>query len=186
MAVTYFKRYRMEIDLTRRLFTPPLLPTGYRLRVWDEGLLEAHAEAKFRSFRLELDANLFPCFCDREGCLRLMSEIANRAGFMAESTWLLQFQRPGRVAPEPCGTVQGLEDDDGCGSIQNIGITPAHRGHGLGSSLLLQSLVGFRRAGLQRASLEVTAQNLGAIRLYQRLGFRKVKTVYKAAEVAYA
>ena len=115
-----------------------------------------------------------------------MSEIANRAGFMAESTWLLQFQRPGRVAPEPCGTVQGLEDDDGCGSIQNIGITPAHRGHGLGSSLLLQSLVGFRRAGLQRASLEVTAQNLGAIRLYQRLGFRKVKTVYKAAEVAYA
>jgi len=38
---------------------------------------------------------------------------------------------------------------------------------------------------LPRAFLEVTAENVGAIRLYQRLGFRNVRTVYKAVEVAY-
>jgi len=34
--------------------------------------------------------------------------------------------------------------------------------------------------------LEVTAQNSGALRLYSRLGFKTVKTVYKAVELAYA
>jgi ribosomal protein S18 acetylase RimI-like enzyme len=33
-------------------------------------------------------------------------------------------------------------------------------------------------------TLEVTSQNVGAVRLYQRLGFRKVRTVYKAVQVA--
>jgi ribosomal protein S18 acetylase RimI-like enzyme len=46
--------------------------------------------------------------------------------------------------------------------------------------------VGFRDAGIRRVYLEVTAQNTGAVRLYQRLGFRLIKTVYKAADVAYA
>ena len=49
---------------------------------------------------------------------------------------------------------------------------------------MYQALTGFRQRGLRRATLEVTAQNVGAIRLYQRLGFRKIKTVYKAAELA--
>ena len=69
---------------------------------------------------------------------------------------------------------------------ENLGITPPHRGKGLGSGLLRHALLGFREIGLRRAFLEVTAQNSGALRLYQRLGFRRVRTVYKAAEVAYA
>jgi ribosomal protein S18 acetylase RimI-like enzyme len=31
----------------------------------------------------------------------------------------------------------------------------------------------------------VTASNIGAIKLYQRLGFARARTVYKAVEVAY-
>ena len=50
-------------------------------------------------------------------------------------------------------------------------------------SLLLQALDGFRSVGLERAGLEVTAQNDGAVRLYQRLGFRRRKTLYKAVDV---
>jgi ribosomal protein S18 acetylase RimI-like enzyme len=38
--------------------------------------------------------------------------------------------------------------------------------------------------GLGAASLEVTADNARAVRLYQRLGFRRVKTVYKVVEDA--
>ena len=70
------------------------------------------------------------------------------------------------------------------GAIQNLGIVPAHRGRGLGTCLLERALEGFRQAGLARVFLEVTADNEGAIRLYRRLGFRVVKTVFKAAEVA--
>jgi len=42
--------------------------------------------------------------------------------------------------------------------------------------------MGFREKGIARVYLEVTAQNVGAVRLYQRLGFRRTRTVYKAAD----
>jgi ribosomal protein S18 acetylase RimI-like enzyme len=182
MDLTYFKRFRMEIDLAGRDLTRPVLPVGYRLVSWDESLLEAFAEAKYLSFRTEIDANVFPCLGDLAGCRRLMGEIARKPGFLPEATWLLVYAPAGQRRPEYCGTVQGIRDHWGKGAIQNLGITPAHRGAGLGTSLLFRSLEGFRRAGLTRVGLEVTAQNDGAIRLYRRLGFTMVKTVFKAVE----
>lgn len=187
MSVTYFKRYRMEFDLARdlgRVFREPPLPEGYLLLDWHESLLLAHADTKFQCFRAELDANVFPCLGDRDGCRRLMGEITRRHGFLNSATWLLQWCGGGMEEREYCGTIQGIIDVDSIGSIQNLGVIPGHRGKGLGSVLLYQALAGFRQRGLRRATLEVTAQNVGAIRLYQRLGFRKIKTVYKAAELA--
>ena len=186
MGLTYFKRFRMEYDLSSELFAPPDRPTGYYLLAWEERLLSAHGQAKYESFRYELDANVFPCLGDSEGCHRLMREISNRSGFIKEATWLLGSQLPGQKKFEYCGTIQGLLDARGTGSIQNLGVTPNHRGKGLGQLLLWNALDGFRRAGIKVASLEVTAQNTGALRLYERLGFRTVKTVYKAIDVAYA
>lgn len=186
MALTYFKRFRMEFDLVRQTFEPPELPEGYQALAWSESLLELHAQAKYLSFCFELDANVFPCLADREGCRRLMREISQRENFVPEATWLL-VRRPARPSRlEACGTIQGLRDSQGCGAVQNLGVTRAHRGRMLGAFLLCKALEGFRETGLARAYLEVTAQNTGAVRLYQRLGFRVVKTVYKAADVAYA
>ena len=55
-------------------------------------------------------------------------------------------------------------------------------GRTLGSLLVLQAMAGFGRAGLRKASLEVTAENASAVKLYGRLGFRQAKTVYKVVE----
>lgn len=186
MGLTYFRRFRMEIDLTGRDLTVRPLPHGYRFVAWDESLVPAHAEAKYRSFHDELDANVFPCLGEQAGCQRLMGEIAKKPGFLPEATWLAAYDAPGAREPEYCGTVQGICDRMGLGAIQNLGITPAHRDRGVGGALLLKALAGFRAAGLSRAHLEVTAENLGAIRLYQRLGFVTVKTVFKVAEVAFS
>jgi ribosomal protein S18 acetylase RimI-like enzyme len=177
--IAYFKRFRMEVDLND---LPPLclLPEGYRWLGWDESLLEAHAEAKFRSFVEEIDSVVFPSLSNLPGCLHLMREISRKHGFCAEATWLL-------AAPDGfCGTVQGVRERNGMGAIQNLGVTPAHRGRGLGQALLLQALHGFRRAGLGRAFLEVTARNEAAIRLYRRMGFRCRKTLYKAVDTTAA
>jgi ribosomal protein S18 acetylase RimI-like enzyme len=106
-----------------------------------------------------------------------MSEISHKGGFLPEATWLLG------CGTGYCGTVQGVRERSGLGAIQNLGVMAAHRGRGLGTALLLQALQGFRRAGLGRAFLEVTAQNEAAVRLYQRLGFRRRKTIYKPAPV---
>jgi ribosomal protein S18 acetylase RimI-like enzyme len=185
MGLTYFKRYRMEISLMETL-PAVAMPPGYSLEPWDTTLVEAHAEAKYRSFCFEIDATVFPCLGERDGCRRLMDEISRRDTFVPQATWLLNHHSHDTGMTESCGTIQGICDRHGFGAIQNLGVTPVHRGLGLGTQLLFQALHGFRQAGLRRAYLEVTAQNTGAVRLYHRLGFRRVKTVYKAAEVAYA
>ncbi|NIP86492.1 MAG: GNAT family N-acetyltransferase, partial [Planctomycetales bacterium] len=56
MPVTYFKRYRMEIELAGSLFSLPSLPTGYRMHTWHPGLLSHHADVKYRSFCGQIDA----------------------------------------------------------------------------------------------------------------------------------
>ena len=177
----YFKRYRMEISLAGRDFSVPRPPNGYRFEPWDPSLLEAFAEAKHASFRSEMDVNVFPCLGDLDGCRRLMREIVRKPGFLPQATWLLTYAR-GAKLPEFCGTVQGIRDTAGLGAIQNLGIAPEHRNYGLGTILLFHSLQGFRRAGIGHVYLEVTAHNDGAVRLYRRLGFVTIKTVYKAVE----
>jgi GNAT superfamily N-acetyltransferase len=186
MGLTYFKRFRMEVDLTNDAFECPPLPPGYQMLAFRTALIEAHAATKYRCFRCEIDANVFPCLGDRDGCLRLMNEIVRREGFMRDATWLVQYRDRTTGRAEYCGTIQGIRDRGGIGAVQNLGITPGHRGQRIGTVLMHYAMEGFRRAGLRRAYLEVTAQNSGAVRLYERLGFRKIKTVYKTAEVAYA
>jgi ribosomal protein S18 acetylase RimI-like enzyme len=185
MGLTYFKRYRMELDLTGHQVLGPRLPAGYCLIPWHESLLQVHAETKYLSFRDEIDANVFPCLGELAGCNRLMTEISRKAGFLPGTTWLAA--RCEADCPlEYCGTVQGIRDHAGMGAIQNLGIVPGHRDQGLGSILLLKALEGFRAAGLGRVHLEVTAENDGAIRLYCRMGFQIAKTVFKVVEIAYS
>lgn len=175
MAITYYKRFRMEADLQT---LPPLLRLSppFHWVPWSESLIEAHAEVKFLSFRDEMDSLVFPSLGDRFGCQRLMREIRRRPGFLPEATWLIA------TPVGYCGTIQGVVDRIGFGSIQNVGVVPAFRGMGLGRALVGQALGGFRRVGLTRAYLEVTAENGAAVQLYRAMGFRKSKTLYRAVE----
>jgi GNAT superfamily N-acetyltransferase len=184
MSVSYFKRFRMEMDLRGRRFLPVFVPTGYRLLAWNSELLHAHALAKHHSFRNEIDADVFSCLGELEGCERLMSEISLKDGFLPEATWLAAYVED--VEVEYCGTIQGVAATKNYGAIQNVGITPAHRGRGLGTALISAALMGFQQVGLPRAFLEVTAQNDRAVKLYKHLGFRRTKTLFKAVELAYS
>jgi GNAT superfamily N-acetyltransferase len=175
MAITYYKRFRMEIDLDGSL-APPDLPAPFAWIGWDEALIDRHAEVKFRSFRDEIDSAVFPCLGDRYGCQRLMREIRRKPGFLPESTWLINGPT-GDI-----GTVQGVVDRGPIGAIQNLGVVPGYRGLGLGRALVGRALDGFRCAGLRRAYLEVTAENSGAVLLYRSVGFRRAKTLYKAVD----
>jgi ribosomal protein S18 acetylase RimI-like enzyme len=184
MSVSYFKRYRMEFDLRGRRSPTVFLPRSYRLLPWNSRLLADHAEAKYLSFRDEIDANVFSCLGELDGCQRLMREIAAKDGFVPEATWLAAYVNGSEL--ECCGTIQGIRASHKYGAIQNVGITPAHRGHGVGTALIFAALAGFQQIGMSRVYLEVTAQNDGAVRLYKRLGFRRTKTLFKAVELAYS
>jgi ribosomal-protein-alanine N-acetyltransferase len=55
--------------------------------------------------------------------------------------------------------------------INNVAIRPIYRGLGMGTALLRHVLAEGRRLGARRTTLEVRASNIGARRLYERLGF---------------
>ena len=202
MDAGYCKRFRMGIDLPRSYVPLKSLPVGYQLVPWNEALLDVHARTKYQAFCHEIDAQVFPCLGELSGCRRLMHEIRRKPGFLPEATWLIarkinRYERLRETHPvspdqsvsldravplEWCGTIQGVLDSSGNGSIQNIGIVPSQRGGGLGSILIEQALSGFESAGAYHVTLEVTAENIAAIRLYQRLGFRRSKTIYKPVD----
>ncbi len=183
----YFKRYRMEIRLEEAVLPPVVLPDGYVWREWNESDIERHALTKFRSFRDEVDSEVFSCLGEYYGCLRLMSDIAQQENFLGPATWLVTRTSHQRSAtpliPDDCGTIQGIAVSDQLGSIQNIGVVPEHRGQGLGRALILKSLAGFALARMKRVVLEVTAGNLVAVELYRGLGFRITRTMYRVAPV---
>jgi ribosomal protein S18 acetylase RimI-like enzyme len=176
----YFKRYRMEFDLAKTPIPSAQLPEGYHWVDWDDAHVERHALAKHRSFRDEVDSEVFPSLGEYFGCVRLMHEICQQDSFLGPATWLIVYLGE-NGAIEDCGTIQGLGPSDQTGSIQNVGVVPEHRGLGLGRALVLKSLEGFALARRQRVVLEVTAGNRPAVDLYHSIGFRTVRTMYRTA-----
>ncbi|MEZ6053889.1 MAG: N-acetyltransferase [Planctomycetaceae bacterium] len=179
MPTKYFKRLRMEINLRRTELSEPTLPEGYEWRGWHPVLTEAHAIAKWRSFDGELDSRLFASLSSLPGCRRLMRDISMRRGFVPLSTWLIVQPATEFRTITPCATIQGMTSGWWTGSIQNVGVVPEHRGIGLGQALVMKSLLGFQKRGLNRVFLQVTAENTKAVELYKRVGFHHSRTTYK-------
>ncbi|MDG1894086.1 MAG: N-acetyltransferase [Fuerstiella sp.] len=182
MAQHRYKRFRMEIDFRFAELPAAVLPDGYHWLAWRPMLSERHAQVKWRSFRGDLDGQVFTCLSDINGCRRLITDIGRQPKFCPQATWLVAFQPEPTWPADDCGTIQGISRTGGVGSIQNVGIVPEHRGNGLGKAIVLKSLEGFQQQGLTFASLEVTALNRIAVRLYQTLGFRITRVLYREGE----
>lgn len=189
MAVTYFKRIRMELRLDQCVLPDvgsDALAVGFKLLPWSPKLLNSHADANWASFREELDAHVFPCLGELDGCRHLMKEITRRKNFAPQATWLACRESSFLGRPQACGTIQGLLTSPRDGAIQNLGVHPDCRDMGIGTALLQRALIGYRSIGCRFVNLEVTVQNTAAIRLYERLGFRRVETLFKIADVQFA
>ena len=183
MSTHYYKRFRMEFDLTRGTIPEAILPDGYAWSAWQFGDEDRHAFVKFHSFRDEIDSEVFESLSDFHGCLRLMREIGRQPGFVPNATWLVTSPADEDRLPLDCGTIQGVMASDQLGGIQNVGVLPAHRGQGLGKALVLKSLAGFREYGAKRVYLEVTAPNAAAVDLYRQIGFHTIRTMYRGVLV---
>ena len=180
----FFRRYRMELRVSEAALPAPVLPESFAWTAWRPDAADRHASAKFESFRGELDATVFPCLGELAGCRRLMADIAGQKTFLPAATWLITRRCLPDDPSSDCATIQGMAVSATLGAIQNVGVAAEVRGLGLGRALVLRSLHGFRSTGIKRVYLEVTASNDPAIELYRSLGFRTIRTMYKAAPVA--
>jgi mycothiol synthase len=67
--------------------------------------------------------------------------------------------------------------DHGRGFIDDLGVIEAQRGRGIGAALLDRSFTAFEERGLSLARLNVDSANeTGAVRLYERAGMKTVRT----------
>ncbi len=74
------------------------------------------------------------------------------------------------------------------GHIISVAVLQEHRGKGVGTKLIEQSLDEIRKQSGKECYLEVRITNQGAIDLYKRIGFRVTSTLhgyYKDGESAY-
>jgi RimJ/RimL family protein N-acetyltransferase len=53
-----------------------------------------------------------------------------------------------------------------------MGIVPSYRGMGIGKALITATIRDARRQGFHRVELEVWANNVNAITLYEKVGFQ--------------
>lgn len=67
-------------------------------------------------------------------------------------------------------------EDSTC-HIISVAVLPEYRNRGLGSSLLSSALAECQRRGAKGASLEVMVDNMPAIKLYLKFGFKIVKFI---------
>ncbi len=111
-----------------------------------------------------------------------------------ETTWRTLFTGQGSFRPDL--SVLAVQDDAVLGyalgyvyaadtaatgvesvHLGQIGVLPPARGRGVASAVVLAALRCAAAAGCTRADLEVDSDNVtGALRLYERLGFRAVRT----------
>jgi ribosomal protein S18 acetylase RimI-like enzyme len=69
-------------------------------------------------------------------------------------------------------TVDTWRTSDRIGELESLGVLPDHRGQGIGSVLLDAVDREFERIGVQDMIVGVLPGNVGAIRLYERRGYR--------------
>ncbi len=181
-SADHYKRLRMQLDLTGTLESPAL-PDGYQFVPWQPIVQDRHAQVQWRSFRDDLDGQLFNCLSSLQGCRRLLQDTVHHVQFSESATWLVVFCPEPQWPAADCAMIQGLARPGATGAIQNVGVVPEHRGFGLGRAVLLKALHGFRRQGIRKATLEVTATNQSAVQLYLSMGFEISRVLYRRANV---
>lgn len=91
--------------------------------------------------------------------------------------WIEDGRLVGNVSVMPIPYARAAEPDRAQGAIiANVVVHPAHRRRGLARSLLNAALDLMKQQGRRFAILQVDADNDGARRLYEQLGFRELRT----------
>ncbi len=158
---------------------PPVdLPAGYRLRPMDP---ERDAETVWK-----VDVAAFRDHWGFVGFgLDEFQKWMEQPSFRPELWTLAEEESTGRAVGiglstidpnwiEHCGRQEGW--------VNTLAVLREHRHRGLGGALLVHSMHLLRQEGMQYATLGADSENLtGAVRLYERLGFRvqKVQVAYR-------
>jgi ribosomal protein S18 acetylase RimI-like enzyme len=163
----------MEIELSAALN----LPAGAAARSiavenWSERHQDEAAQLIANAYQGHIDSEINDQYRSAAGARRFLMNIVQYPGcgaFYQPASFVAVDPRSGQLAGI---CLSSLVADD-IGHITQVCVSKAARGRGIGYELLRRSLESLAHNRCGRASLTVTAANKTAIRVYDRMGFRK-------------
>jgi ribosomal protein S18 acetylase RimI-like enzyme len=152
-----------------------LVPASLKMRVgftsWSERFREDAAHLVAAAYRGHVDSEINDQYRTIPGARHFLTNIIQYPGcgrFSTRSSIMATDESTGRT----CGMCLASMVSETSGHVTQLCVLPGVRGERIGYELLRLSLFDLISQGCQDVSLTVTCSNIGAIRLYEQLGFR--------------
>lgn len=156
--------YTMEIDLADR--PSPVVPDGFELRTYEDRDSEAVRATVNQAFAEDP--------LSQEATKEIFREFFLGGRGFDPALWVLAWDGDELAGSALSYPVHGSDTE--LGWVANLAVRPPWRRRGLGGALLLSAFARLYDRGLRRVGLGVDSQNVtGALRLYERVGMRKVQ-----------
>lgn len=168
-------RQFMLFSIAPRGDAPAALSKALRLDRWEDRHFEPCARLIHLAYANHVDGEINDQYRTRGGALRFLKNIVLLPGcgqFVRGASFLLR----NIATEEVLGAVLTSEVAPGVGHTTQICVLPGHQGHGLGRLLMEHSIQALRAMKFHELTLTVTAVNRSAVQLYEKLGFKTLRS----------
>lgn len=171
---TAFERNFMRVEMAAARLAEGRVRRLCYIEKWSGLYQDAAAQLIASAYAGHVDSGINDQYQTAAGARRFLHNIVNYPGcgqFCQQASYAAFEAASGRL----CGISLASTVSEGCGHITQLCVSPAAHGAGIGHELLRQSIISLAGMSCRAVTLTVTACNLDAIRLYERMGFRTVK-----------
>lgn len=175
LGFSLYPRQFMILNLANGASVRSGAPAGFRIENWDERHFASCADLIHRAYADHVDGEINDQYRSREGAMKFLKNIVLLPGcgqFEQRASFVLYDQLNARLA----GVVLTSMVAKGTGHTTQLCVLPEYRGRGLGKQLMSASIDALRRMRATELSLTVTSNNKNAVDLYDKLGFRTLKS----------
>jgi ribosomal protein S18 acetylase RimI-like enzyme len=169
-----YPRHFLEVPLAPLAKLPAREISNMAISPWLEARHEETARLIAASYLGHVDSQINDQYRSPTGARRFLTNIVQYPGcgsFFGAASYAASDPRTGTLHGI---SLASLVAND-VGHVTQVCVAPSHKGIGLGYELLRRSLLALAAHGCRSASLTVTVSNEAAIRLYERMGFVKLR-----------
>jgi ribosomal protein S18 acetylase RimI-like enzyme len=170
-----FPRHFMLYDLGGHVSASTASSPGLRIERWHEKHMAPCAELIHLTYANHIDGAINDQYRSQAGAVKFLKNIVILPGcgqFEARASFVLRDE----LSAQLIGVVLTSMVAPGVGHTTQLCVLPGHQGHGLGRRLMLAAMDALKEQRATELSLTVTSSNERAVKLYEELGFRKLKT----------
>lgn len=170
----YTRQFMLQ-DLHKLPEAKPGASSGMRLMRWSDRYFEPCAKLIYLAYANHVDGEINDQYRSRSGALKFLKNIILLPGcgqFVQGASFVLH--EPG--SEDLVAGVLTSEVSPGVGHTTQICVLPGYQGHGLGRMLMQTSAEALQGMKFRELTLTVTSENYTAVQLYEKLGFRTIKS----------